>query len=304
MVGIFYNSTKSNCSIYESGLMCYQALSRSNKYKLIYTEKQCIDEIFDFSIVNWHHAVNNWINQVNIKSLSKINFSIVTEVSHDQSNPMPLTIKCFDNYILLDPTYKDNGNIYGFSRPLEVFNDVKKYEENKYPIIGSFGMPTPGKNFESIINQVQKEFDEALIRINIPYATYVPQQQFFVNQIIQNCNQLIYKDKIKIIFSKDYMSKQDLINWCASNTINIFLYQRNQTGLSATTDQAISSGRPLLVSECDTFRHIHKYIKPFPQLTIKQAIETSGSAVSKMLKDWHPDNFMKKFESILFGDKT
>ena len=42
MKGIFYNSQKSLCSIWESGKMCYDALKKSNKYNLDYSEEKKI----------------------------------------------------------------------------------------------------------------------------------------------------------------------------------------------------------------------------------------------------------------------
>jgi len=91
-----------------------------------------------------------------------------------------------------------------------------------------------------------------------------------------------------------------LINWCAQNTLNVFLYNRRiGNGLSATTDQAIASGRPLSVSTNPTFRHIHTYIKPYPYLSLKGSIETTAPLVRKIQEDWGPRNFVLQFEAVL-----
>ena len=38
MRGIFYNSKKALCSIWESGVMCYETLKQSKEFELDYTE--------------------------------------------------------------------------------------------------------------------------------------------------------------------------------------------------------------------------------------------------------------------------
>lgn len=293
--GIFYNSNKADCSIHESGRMCYEALKLSDKYNLLYSENQFPEkEEVDFIVFNHHPWVNNWMHDY-AKGLDKLTFTIVTEVG-PYENIMPYTPLVFNNYIILDPTIADANNIYGFPRPLEIYLAKEKNDDEL--IIGSFGFPTTGKNWEEIVARTQLEFDKALIRFHIPHATYVHNNEGEIRRIKNICNGLIHNPNINIEYTHHYMSKQELIDWCSQNTINVFLYNRNQTGLAATTDQAILSGRPLLVSQNPTFRHILQYLDPYP-LTIKEAIETTLPAVRQMQIDWSPKQFAEKFENIL-----
>jgi hypothetical protein len=295
--GIFYNSPKASCSIHESGLMCYQALSLSAKYSLVYTEQQSIvDGDFDFVIFNHHPWTNSWMVPF-ISTITARNFAIVTEVG-DYSNLFPLTpYPLFDEYIVLDPTIPDIGNIYGFPRPLEQiqFNAVNSDEI----VIGSFGFATEGKNWEEIIVRTQIEFDNAIIRLNIPRATCIVDNQEKFNYIKKSCQSLIYKPGIELQITHEYHAKPELVQWCAQNTLNVFLYSRNQSGLSATTDQAIIAERPMLVSDNPTFRHILQYLHPLPS-TFREAIEKTLPMVQEMKKDWSAYNFAQKFESIIY----
>jgi hypothetical protein len=61
MRGIFYNSKKSLCSIWESGKMCYDALKKSNKYSLDYSEETSLDNSYDFVIINYHHSIHLYV---------------------------------------------------------------------------------------------------------------------------------------------------------------------------------------------------------------------------------------------------
>lgn len=294
--GIFYNAPKASCSIHETGVMCFNALSLSDKYTIEYTEQlHRVNKKFDFAVFNHHPWVNNWIEN-SIHEFEEDTYCIVTEVGHG-GHVMPYTPFIFGHYLILDPTIIDTENVYGFPRPLELVSSVRKKENNQI-VIGSFGLPTPGKNWIEIVERTQQEFNEALIRFHIPEGTHVPDSARSIQRIKQECTAILHKESVKIDFSHHYMNKNELIDWCTQNTINVFLYNRNQTGLSATTDQAVISERPIYVSKNETFRHVLQYLHPYPA-TITEAIDSTLPAVMQMKKDWSPREFAIKFESIL-----
>ena len=302
MKGLFYNSKQSACSIWESGKMCYDALKLSDMYVLDYTEEFAVDQNYDFMVYNHHMTVNNWITENDIKRFGKPTFCIVIEVGL-QGSPIKKVPDYFDHYIVLDPTIQETSSIHAFGRPVEYFNlDVHPYIPRTIPKIGSFGFATPGKSWHKIVESVQNEFEEAEIHLNIPNGTYTPYYKQLVDDIIQNCNTIIRKPGIKLILTHEFWTKYEVLRFCSQNTLNFFYYDRETTydaGLSAVTDQAIASGRPLLVTSDSTFRHIHKYLDCYPNMSIKKCIETSQSAVLQMKSDWSSYNFVKKFENIL-----
>jgi len=304
--GIFINPTEAKCSIYESGRMMYKALLLSDKYELDYIEvdknKRSIPDTYDFYIFNYHHTTMGWLDTKCVRLLPGIKITFVLEVV--PNNPFVLCpSEDFDAYCVLDPTMNievclsmKKRTVYAFPRPLELPIKSTQYQEPTVPVIGSFGFATHGKGFERVVDAVNKEFDEAIIRINIPVGTYT------LNNIAGDIEELCKKTAkkgIQVVFTQNFMSKEELIEWCGQNTLNCFLYDRNMPGLAATTDQAISSGRPLAVSENVTFRHIIEYIKPYPHRTLKESIEVSQSEVLRMQKNWAPANFAKRFEQVL-----
>jgi hypothetical protein len=305
MKGIFYNSKESLCSIWESGKMCYDALSKSNKFTLDYSEEQTIDTSYDFAIFNQHYAVNNWMTREQTKEFGKPTFCIVTEISFKDS-PIDGIPTFFHHYIVLDPTIKQTYTVHGFGRPIEDFDiSTQPYIERNVPKIGSFGFATHGKDWHKIVECVQNELDEAEIHFNIPQGTYIPNsmQNELVNTIYSSCNKIIKKPGIKLRITHENWSKDELIKFCCQNTINCFFYNREHifsAGLSAVTDQAIASGRPILVTKDRTFRHVHHYLDYFPNVSLKEAISNSQLSVIKMKHDWSSSNFLSKFENILF----
>lgn len=308
MKGIFLNPSKANCSIYESGLMIYTNLLLSKAYMLDYLE---IDEhhlnisgSYDFYAFNYHHATMGWLDTTSVRRLPGIKLTFVLETL--PKDPFVLcSDEDFDAYCVLDPTINCGDNrVYAFPRPLEVLRQPPVYHEPEVPVLGSFGFATPGKGFELLVDAVNREFDEAVIKINIPPGTHADD----VFWKLHNCNYSDYlgslcakvaKSGIHVIVTHDYMSKPELIDWCGQNTLNCFLYNRNQPGLSATTDQAITSGRPLAISTNETFRHIHPYVQPYPFRSLKESIALSQLEVLRMQHDWAPEKFAAKFEAVL-----
>ena len=300
--GLFINNKKARDSIYESGLMVFNCLKLSDKYDLDYIEinidHRTIPLGYNFYFFNYHPSTMAWMNTSKLKKIPGLIITMVLEVLPDDPFVM-----CPDNhfhgYCVLDPTIKTrNKKIFSFPRPLETVNDIQPYNEKPIPVIGSFGFATKGKGFHHVVEAVNKEFDQAVVRINIPYGDFVPESKEYANFLADLCKQKA-KHGIEVIVTHDYMEKKDLIDWCAKNTLNCFLYDRNIPGLAATTDQAIVSGRPLAISKNDTFRHILVYLPPYPEMSLKDSITKSIPWIRQMQKDWSPREFSLKFEEML-----
>jgi hypothetical protein len=306
--GVFINPAKADCSIYESGRMMYNSLLLSNNYILDYLEidenNRNISNKYDFYAFNYHHYTMGWLDTKFIRQLPGIKITFVLESL--PNNPFILCpSEDFDAYCVLDPTMNvADKRVYAFSRPLEIPPKLRPYQERSIPLIGSFGFATPGKGFELVVDAVNKEFDEAIVRINIPSGTYVNDtfwklhKREYSEYLSELCKKTAKKG-VEVIITHDYMTKNELIEWCSQNTLNCFLYNRIMPGLSATTDQAISSGRPLAVSDNNTFRHIVTYIKPYPFRSLKESIAVSQAEVIQIRNDWAPENFAKRFEQVL-----
>ena len=299
--GLFVNNKRAKDSIFESGYMVYECLKISTKYYLDYCEidlqNREIKLGYDFYFFNYHPITMGWLETRNLKKELGAVFTMILEVAPNDAFVM-CPEKDFDIYCALDPTIKEKKNLYAFPRPLEKIDFSLPHVQNEIPVIGSFGFATKGKGFQHVVEAVNKEFEKAIIKINIPYGDFVPQSENYAYFLSETCKKLA-KPGIEVIVTHDFMTKEQLIKWCASNTLNCFLYDRNMPGLAATTDQAIISKRPLSVSDNDTFRHITSYLPPYPKMSLKNAIENSLSLVEKMEQDWMPEKFALKFENIL-----
>jgi hypothetical protein len=305
--GLFLNTPKANCSIHESGMMAYRCLVLSDTYQLDYREidssSRKIPRDYHFYIFNHHYATMSWLDTECVRQLPGLKATLVLEMLPNQ--PFVLCPpNDFDVYLVLDPTMNiEDKRVYAMPRPLEVVS-LRPGPDSQIPVIGTFGFATAGKGFELVVDAVNKEFDEAIVRINIPQGTHTSnvtwhlQNRDYREYLIELCRK-VAKKGVQVIVTDEYMTKEALIEWCSRNTLNCFFYNRDQPGLAATTDQAISSGRPLSVSTNETFRHIHRYIEPYPFQTLKESIASSRAGVLDMQRDWSPRRFAEKLETAL-----
>lgn len=253
---------------------------------------------YEFYLFNYHFSTTGWLDTKSIRRLPGIKGTIVLEIL-----PNDPFVYCspfdFDFYCVLDPsmTFR-HKKVFVFPRPLDKYSGKLSDQINAIPVIGSFGFATKGKGFEHVVEAVNKEFDKAVVRINIPHGTYTDPSHEYAMKLADQCRS-VAKEGIDVQVTHDFMSKEELIYWCSENTLNCFLYDRKMPGLAATTDQAITSERPLAVSDNETFRHITTYLSPYPQTSLIDSIKNSAEIVRKIKIDWSVEAFSARFEEMI-----
>ncbi len=319
--GLFINTAPANCSIYESGLMVFNNIRHSwqvdwtyltisdfslgeleNSKKLVGNGIDTNLEDYDFLVINWHpFTMEGQLSLDTISSFETKKFCIVLEL--DPSDTLAAIPKdIFDGYIALDPTLSNQDRIHAFPRPLVGKLHTFKGGNLENPTIGSFGFGTPGKGFPLVVQAVNKEFDKATVRINIPLGDYANfdhlHNQSYCEYIKELCEK-IAKPGIKVNVTFDFMTQAQMIDWCRGNDLNFFFYTRDQTGLAATTDQCILAGRPLLTSSNATFRHISQRIEPYPTNLLRDAMTSTSEEVRSLQKIWSKGAFLNCFHAML-----
>lgn len=299
---LFVNCKKAQCSIWDSGLMTFNALRLSKRYQIDYVEVDSADRTissnYDVFVFNYHPITMNWLDTRCFRRLKGLKLTIVLEVL--PNDPFPMCPRhVFDGYLVLDPTVRHvDKNVFAFPRPLEMYEPQASYVDTPVPVIGTFGFATRGKGFERVVEAVNKEFERAVVRINIPHGTHIANSEEYAEELGKACVARANRG-VEVKVTHDFMTKQQLVDWCASNTLNCFLYDRNMPGLAATTDQAILSMRPLSISMNDTFRHVTQYVRPYPEWSLRDSISKSVPRVAQMKAEWAPVKFAERFEQIL-----
>ena len=304
---LFLNSPQAQCSIHESGKMIFSAIADSSQFDWVYAdlhEKYQPDATaYDCVLFNYHPGTMPWLNMQAVRGIECLKGTIILETLPDSCFRM-CPPDLFDFHLAIDPTVSEiPGRVYGLPRPLHSIatQTLADPAEMAEPTIGTFGFATAGKGFERVVDAVNREFDRATIRAHIPQADFADKEMHrmhnmpYVEYLLQLMRK-VAKAGVTIEATHAYHTQEEMVAWCGQNTINVFLYDRIQPGLSATTDQAIASGRPLLVSDNQTFRHIHTYMPAYPDWTLRQAIASGGQAVRKIQEAWNPDAFRKHLE--------
>ena len=217
---LFVTHKPKRCGIYEFGKNVFQAISVSTKYHFVKAECDSLRELLqaiedhhpDVIVYNYHPSVMPWlctriskgIYKNNIASVSVPQVGIIHEVTQEIADAATAyrntwvlgrmhkkLNSLFDFYIAADPTLL-------LKNPL-VFKTGRLVPDHTPPppptvfTVGSFGFATPKKGFERIVERVQEEFDEAVIRLNVPSADFGDKDGARAKAIAEQCQKVIYK---------------------------------------------------------------------------------------------------------------
>jgi SAM-dependent methyltransferase len=257
-------------------------------------------------IYNYHPSTMPWITQKIvhtwhrslIKDIQLPQVGIIHEVTQEKADMV--TDDLFDYYIAADPTLLlKNPLVFKTGRLIPVYNN--SYPLPEVPAIGSFGFATPNKGFEAIVTAVQEDFDRAVLRFNIPSADFGDKDGSRAHQLADACRRLITKPGIELNVTHDFLSREQILDFLAQNTANVFLYQdKGGRGLSSTVDYALAVERPVVVSDSPMFRHLHQ-VEPsvvYGRNSIKQVIQNGFEPLRPLRNEWDAAHLVWEYERI------
>lgn len=327
---LFVTHKPKQCGVYEFGRNVFNAISASKKYNFVNVECDSLDDLKIaiaihqpvVIIYNYHPSVMPWLctkiskglyrnNIADIKAIqvgiiheitqqvadtaSAYRNSLITGTSQKRLNTL------FDFYIAPDPTLLlKNPFVFKTGRLIPEYNDQALRPE--ITTIGSFGFATPKKGFELLVKKVQEEFEEAVIRINMPAASFGDEDGSNARKIAADCRSIITNPKINLVTSHDYLNDEQLLDFLAGNSMNVFLYEdKNGRGISSAIDNALAVKRPIAVSRCPMFRHVLN-AKPsicVEDASLKTILENGFAHLKKISKDWDAANLLWEYERII-----
>jgi hypothetical protein len=300
---IFLNHKEKACGVYQYGYRSSIILQKSEIYDFIYTEVESEIEFFNAIkninpigiVYNYHSCTMGWLNIGVIKQANNI---IHYGLAHDS-----IIDHIGFNYILfVDSTSIDIGN--GFSIPRPLLENTNHIIAPTTTTISSFGFGFEHKGFERVVKIVNQQFDNAIIKLHISTSFYGDKSGAIASEVSKRCFAEMYKENIKLIITNDFLTDNQLIEFLASSTINIFLYDQlahSTYGLSSVIDYALSVDTPIAISRSNMFRHIRD---ASPSICIENRsiidIINSGNAVLQPYKNkWSHSSFVKKYEYII-----
>lgn len=327
---LFISHKKAQCGVYEFGKAITDVLQHSKRYQFIRIECSSLSELQtaiaentpDAIIYNYMPSVMPWVvtkigpriyrnNIANIKIPQiAIIHDITQQVADSATNykkrfllnrSLHLINSWFDYYIAPDPTLLlRNPFVYKTGRLIPSYQN--NFTLPSKPVIGSFGFGTPKKGFEKIVHLVQQEFDEAVIRFNIPSADFGDKNGVNARTIAEKCKALIIKPGVQLIVTHDFMDNKTMLDFLAKNTVNIFLYEdKIGRGLSSALDNAMAVQRPVAVSDAVIFRHVLDAEPPVcvTKNNLKTIIQNGFAPLQKHYNEWNAKNLLWEYERIL-----
>ena len=268
---LIVNSQQPHCGVYQYGKRLALAIgadiadvgSRAD-YDAAVASKE-----YDAVVLNFHQSLFPWW----------VPIPGVFYIYHENPFPFPVD-KAF--VIDSDPTAPN-----GIPRPLYIPKHLPQFMQKEVPVFGSFGFGFSSKYFEQIVQLVQNEYDEAIIRFAIPFAYHGDVDGHIARDVASRCMARIHKKGVRLQITHSFLTDEELIGFLASNDMNIFLYEAGQhRGCSSVLDFAIPAKRPFAISDSRMFRHVYSdeicaYRRPLRAI-LADGVRPIGSS-------WTPD---------------
>lgn len=293
------SGTNQACGIYQYGEYIMHALGQSRKYEFI---KINCDDLITFSsivdmynpaaiIYNFHTSTLAWAQGAVTKIGKHIKHIMIYHEGGGLSN--------IDATITLDPYTKEEGSIY--NPGWFILDYMNRQSLSNVPIFGSFGFAFPGKGFERIINLIQDEFDEAVIRLGIAYAKYGDESGTNALATANYCKSLIKKPNISLEISHELLAIPELLTWLGQNNLNLFLYDTFEgRGVSSVPIYALSSKRPLALTRSHMFRQMFGYNDSaifIENKSLQKILEDGVKPLEPFYENFSLEKFVNKYEN-------
>lgn len=297
---LFINSVNIACGVQSYGQRVSNILKKSNQYDFIYIEMNSMEQYYlsvnllkpVAIIYNYHPLPMAWFEGCKIPNIKHF---VVWHEGSEHTNLTP------DYWLYPDCTIEDIGNKFGIPRPLIEHVELT-YPKNNIPVISSFGFGFGVKGMGRVVKTVNDQFDEAIIRLHMPFAYYGDRDESSREKIYPGCQTEVKKPGIKLEITNNFLSDEELLQFLANSDLNIFLYDDMPgRGLSSVIDYALSVHRPIAISRNHMMRHIYN-TEPsicYEDRSLQDIIGSGSQALQQYRDKWSNEHLIKKVEQIL-----
>jgi hypothetical protein len=311
---LFINHSDEACGVYQYGKRLFNIIQKDKDIHYIYKEitnlhdyYNTIEQTPNLSLViyNYHISTMKWLAPDTIQK-KVINIGIL----HESFSNM------FDKLCYLDPMRQVSINEYKIPRPIfedvnvnieqlqhstsDIRNFITSYTDTTTPIFGSFGFGFRDKGFNKIITMVNEQYDHAVIKIVITQAKYANYSTEAID-IINECMSIPVKSGIRVMITNEFFSEQEILMFLHFNTMNLFLYDKMHggRGISTAIDYAISTKKPIGISDSYKFRHIYSDAICVNKNPLAQCMIQSDAVINRFLLENSHTTMINTFNSIV-----
>lgn len=308
MARIYYiNHNPAQCGVFQFGDRLGKAFSNYQKnheffYSNVSSTQQYLQELNslvpDLVLFNYFPSTLPWIN-IELMNLTR-NAGIKTLGITHEHHQVEFNQSLFDKIVVLDPTMETTDKIFVTKEGIPEYTPT--FAPPSEITIGTFGFGFLHKGYGRLLEKVNEEFDEALIRLHIPWSTFGDSQGEQARDRVKEAQAFPSKPGIRIEAGHQYFADEDLLNWLAGNTLNAFLFDDRQgIGVSGSIWWALAVKRPIAVTDTGMFRHI-----PAPEIRIEnnslKEIIALGTKPLEQYYGWTMKSVVKDYENFI--DRT
>ena len=298
---LIVNRQTTNCGVHQYGLNIYESLKKSKNNNYHYLETNDVTTLnnflnnnkIDIIVFNYIIWIMGWITDEIVNKLSsQYNCYFIY---HDGD----LKFSSIKGILYNDPTkIVDNVTEHNINRCLFDFKPSKNKQNNERPIISSFGFGFPDKGFHNLINKINEEYTDSLIRFHIPNAN-VDINNHLKTETLKLCENML-NNKNEFIITDHYMSNYELLEWLNESSVNCFYYDKKPSkGISSVIDYALSVDVPIAVTNCNMMRHIFCDEISIEKNKITDIISGGCSPLLEHKLKWSNENFINNFDKIM-----
>jgi hypothetical protein len=305
---LFINHGTSQCGVYQYGKSLGGILQKSKNYQILYKECNslqdlltCIHQYNPVAIIfNHHPSTLPWLPAFD-KPQHILTIGAIHEVQPKQIKDIRPS-RIFDHWVALDPTVIETEYVSGSPCMIREFSNPVTPLDEKVPIIGSLGFGFNNKGYSKLVTEVQNEFDAALIRLHIPFATFGDANGQQALTRAAECKALLTKPNIRLEITHDFRTPDDIYVFYNQNDVNAFLYDEMPgRGLSGAAEFALAAHKPLWVTKTTMFRHLFG-AQPsifYGEITLKEVLANGMAPLLPYYEQWSQKNLIAKYENIL-----
>lgn len=297
---LLVNHREKNCGVQQFGSRLFSYPLNSEKYNCFYID---IDNSQEFE--HWANYTQPQIVVYNFYTGATMPWLSPEFVRSHRSrfkqasifHEVPLDSMGFDMLLHQDPTNTDNKYV-NLTRPIPLYTPPIR-EVSSVPIISSFGFGLGGKGFSRLCEAVNVQFDEAIIRLNIPFAAFGDADGTGAKNWALDCRKRVSKPGISLHITHDLMAESVLLDWLNESTINCFFYDENYgRGISGTLDYSLAARKPIGITRSYQFQHIWQIDTSFliENKTLPEIISMGTSHLNKFHDMWSSNNLIACFD--------
>lgn len=299
---LFVTHPASQCGVYQYGYNTAMVLKESAMFNFIHVEctrpADLQAHILQHSprviVYNYHVGVLGWATDGLLQQYPHIKSAFI---QHEYHQPVPASASLV---ISQDPTDEETERVVPVPRVLHDY--ARPVPINSVLTIGTFGFGLADKGFDRLVSVVCEEFDDAVVRLHIPFAKFGDGDGRQARGWADLARSKATKPSVQVVVDHDWFSKDQLLEFLAGNDLNAFFHGPHPNrGNSGTLDFALSVPRPLAITQSSMFKHVWTQV---PEITIEKnslrsILDLGLTPLAELKRQWSRKNLRTKYENIV-----